>query len=104
MPRNFKGTGFVRLDERSIKAITHAIHSRDASAKIYLYGSRADDSLKGGDIDLWVCSDTLKFPDKLDILLEIKARIGDQKIDLSIKSFNDSAGDPFFNSLKKYQL
>ena|SRR3989338_5652120 len=55
---------------------------------LYLFGSRTDDTLKGGDIDL-----LLRVPKeilenikklKLDIAREIKNNIGEQKIDILI--------------------
>lgn len=94
----------MRLSNHDREHILDIILSRDAGAKVYLYGSRVDDSLKGGDIDLWICSDHLKFSDKIEIIDEIKCRIGDQKIDLSIKPSQASEADPFFRSLTKIRL
>ncbi len=58
---------------------------------IYLFGSRTDDSIKGGDIDLYIQLSTeqdtknlvfqkARFLGKLDLLL------GEQKIDLVVKT------------------
>jgi predicted nucleotidyltransferase len=51
---------------------------------IYLFGSRVDDSKKGGDIDLWIESahDPELFTKKISFLARLKRRIGDRKIDV----------------------
>ena len=55
----------------------------------------SEDSLSGGDIDILVISEALTFPDKLDLLSEIKTALGDQRIDLSIKTPEQSRSDAF---------
>ena len=55
------------------------------SVRIMLFGSRVDDSARGGDIDLLVITDT---PDRNLVTKKIKAlarlslRLGEQKIDM----------------------
>ena len=51
---------------------------------IYLFGSRVDDSKKGGDIDLYlVIKDHSElFEKKLKFLSRLKRVLGDQKIDV----------------------
>ena len=51
---------------------------------VYLFGSRVDDSKKGGDIDLYlVINDHSKlFEKKLKFLSRLKRELGDQKIDV----------------------
>jgi len=56
----------------------------DRHAKICLFGSRADDSRKGGDIDLLVISKQLSDADKRAIKMRLYERIGKHKIDLLI--------------------
>jgi hypothetical protein len=61
--------------------------------RIWLFGSRADDSKKGGDIDLYLQSDepsSLLFDKKINFLVELKQLIGDQQIDLVVHSTRDS--------------
>jgi len=57
-----------------------------AQAEVLLFGSRVDDSQKGGDIDLLV--DTTQnddvFRKKLLALSELQLALGDQKIDLIV--------------------
>ena len=53
-------------------------------SKIYLFGSRVDDTKKGGDIDLYLStsSDEKFNSQKIDFLVALKNSIGEQKIDL----------------------
>lgn len=74
----------MRLSEKEKSAIVQAIHSIDPNAEIYLFGSRADDKKKGGDIDLLILSQTLGRGDKRKIKFELFEAIGEQKIDILI--------------------
>lgn len=51
---------------------------------IYLFGSRVDDSKKGGDIDLYlvVNTHTNLFEKKIKFLARVKRELGEQKIDI----------------------
>jgi hypothetical protein len=57
--------------------------------QLWVFGSRADLAKKGGDLDLYVETQESDrgriFQLKLNFLVELKNRIGDQKIDLVIK-------------------
>jgi predicted nucleotidyltransferase len=89
----------MRLSLQEKEAILIAINKIDPTAKVFLFGSRTNDTQKGGDIDLLIISDTINFSTKLDILTEIKIKIGDQKIDLILKKNTDLENDPFVNSI-----
>ena len=91
----------MRLSAGERQSILDCVHQKDPDALVYLYGSRLDDSLKGGDIDLLVLSRRLGFPDKIDLLIAIKDRLGEQRIDLSIKSRESAEQDPFFAKVLK---
>jgi predicted nucleotidyltransferase len=79
----------MRLEADQLKAIQEEIRRRDPAAEIYLYGSRVNDSAKGGDIDLWVRSSRITYRDTLCLLTRIKDRIGWQKIDLTVNAGED---------------
>ena len=49
----------MRLKTEEINAIKSTVHNLDQEATVFLFGSRADDSKKGGDIDLLVLSGKL---------------------------------------------
>lgn len=74
----------MRLAEEERSAICEAITQADAEAQIYLFGSRADDSALGGDIDLLVLSAKIHLIEKLDILAKLHRKLGERKIDLSV--------------------
>ena len=76
----------MRLTQKQIEAINESFKEIFQSGKIYLFGSRVDDSKKGGDIDLYIDTDdkdnlSLK---KIDFLVSLKRKIGEQKIDVVI--------------------
>lgn len=84
-------TGFVnniknmRLREEEKSAILAAVKGRDRDARVVLFGSRVDDSKRGGDIDLFVVSEKLGFRDEWCIRRDILDKIGWQKLDLIIR-------------------
>lgn len=89
----------MRLSEKEKNVIVQAIKELDEKAKIYLFGSRVQSEQKGGDIDLLIISETLGFTDKVSLLVKIKSALGEQKIDLMIKSARMASEDPFVKSI-----
>ena len=77
----------MRLTDSEIELIKKAFYETFQDGKIYLFGSRVDDTKRGGDIDLYLCP-TQKFENerelkrKFQILLD--EYIGEQKIDVVI--------------------
>jgi predicted nucleotidyltransferase len=74
----------MRLSQQEQQAVSQAIHEADMSASIYLFGSRADDEARGGDIDLLVLSKKIKLLDKLSILSQLHRQLGERKIDIAV--------------------
>ena len=83
----------MRLETAQVQAIREEIRQADLAAEVYLYGSRANDAAKGGDIDLLVVSDTLSFRDVLRLRTRILDRIGWQQLDLLVRR-RDQADEP----------
>lgn len=83
----------MRLGANEVTAIREEIRRMDAGAGIYLYGSRVDDTARGGDIDLLVLSDKLGFRDVLRLRTRIFHRIGWQQLDLTVRR-RDQADEP----------
>ena len=75
----------MRLTSDQRHIIETAIRRRDSEAEIYLFGSRANDNAKGGDIDLLVISDRIGLREEAMIRREILDVIGWQKLDLIVK-------------------
>lgn len=88
----------MRISDTERSAIVSAVRQADSAAEVWLIGSRADDRLRGGDIDLLVVSSRIDFGARLDILTDIKIAIGDQKIDLTVIT-PDEKSDPFASSV-----
>jgi predicted nucleotidyltransferase len=66
------------------------------AARVYLFGSRIDDSRSGGDIDLYVETDLsfdASFEARTRLTLLLEERLGEQKIDLLIRHAG-MEGDP----------
>lgn len=74
----------MRLAAEERLAINDTIHQADADAIIYLFGSRIDDTARGGDIDLLVVSKTINLMTKLEILAKLHHLIGERKIDIAV--------------------
>jgi predicted nucleotidyltransferase len=74
----------MRITEHEKNVIIDAVKNIDSNAKIWLFGSRTDDSKKGGDIDIAIFSEKINE----DVMQEIQIRrficdrIGEQKIDI----------------------
>ena len=67
--------------ERSI--IKEVVSRYVPDGEVYLFGSRTDDSRRGGDIDLLITSSTpVTAQDLRAIRIDLKDRLGDQKLDL----------------------
>ncbi len=74
----------MRLTSAQYHAIKKSFHDVFGEGEIYLFGSRVDDSRRGGDIDLYVRTSNLQnlMRKKVDFLSRLKHEIGEQKIDL----------------------
>jgi len=74
----------MRLTEFEVDAIKECIYQFDPGSKIILFGSRVDDTKKGGDIDLLVLSEKITKSERRRIKINLYDRIGEQKIDMII--------------------
>ena len=75
----------MRLNKIEVEAIKTAFAEVFGDGKVYLFGSRVDDSKRGGDIDLYLCP-AVKYDDehqrKIKFLVKLDEYIGEQKIDV----------------------
>lgn len=79
----------MRLTEHQKKSIIENLKIVFGErAKVYLFGSRVDDSKRGGDIDLLIecepCYNT--FANVIKFLTKLQNNIGQQKIDVVVKN------------------
>ena len=82
----------MRLKKNEVDIIKQLVKSFDIRAKVYLYGSRVNNLLKGGDIDLLIISQCFSFKDKLKLKAELHSQLGEQKVDVLI---TEEASTPF---------
>ncbi|WP_418641217.1 nucleotidyltransferase domain-containing protein [Sulfurimonas sp. ST-27] len=76
----------MRLTDDEVNLIKKAFFETFKDGKIYLFGSRVDDTKRGGDIDLYIIprnQDELRKK-KIDFLVKLDEYIGEQKIDVVI--------------------
>jgi len=82
----------LRLSKFQIESIRNSVKSNIADYELRLFGSRVDDSRKGGDIDLLLLTkEKIESVRKRRILREIKNLIGEQKIDLVNFTFDEES-------------
>jgi predicted nucleotidyltransferase len=77
----------MRLDQATIPPLLRAVReSFGDKAEVWLFGSRADDSQRGGDIDLYIETDVEHgiVSRRADLLCELEAIFGEQKIDITV--------------------
>jgi predicted nucleotidyltransferase len=83
----------MRITQDEKKVLIQAVQNLDRNAKIWLFGSRVDDTKKGGDIDIAILSDKIGRLDRIKIRQDIIALLGEQKLDIVVSS---DGRDPFF--------
>ena len=80
----------MRLTDEEIEAIRECAKRRFGEACVVrLFGSRADDGRRGGDIDLHIVAQSAgmaTLPNELAFRQELKDRIGEQKIDVIVRA------------------
>ena len=79
----------MRLNQHQINYFKKLSLQIFNSTNIYLFGSRTDDSLKGGDIDIYIQT-TQKdniLQSKIIFLREFEKEFGEQKVDLLIDNY-----------------
>jgi uncharacterized protein len=83
----------MRLTEAEKQVLLAAVQRVDPEAEIWLFGSRADDRRRGGDIDLAILSEHICRKERHAIRHEICDQIGEQKIDIVVTA---DRNDPMF--------
>jgi predicted nucleotidyltransferase len=78
----------MRLSEAEISLLKETLKQLSSKAKLYLFGSRVDDSKRGVDIDLLVLSDELTTKDIRLLRVKFFEKFGEQKIDIVLDDGN----------------
>ena len=94
----------MRLTEHqreSIKSVVTSVIGEES--RIWLFGSRADDSKRGGDIDLLIETETV-VPNRVGALCQLEGalavRLGNRKIDVLLKDAN-TADAPIYHAARR---
>ncbi len=96
----------MRLSNNESNVIKKAvIKNFGSTAKVFLFGSKIDDTAKGGDIDLLIdaedCSGTNQQMKKLQTMTDIQMKIGDQKIDIIFSSNKNNKNISLIETIAK---
>jgi len=78
----------MRLSLSQTLAIQKLVkESLGASSEVWLFGSRVDDSKRGGDVDLYIESaQPCGLEKKLSLMTKIQLLVGMRKVDLIVKT------------------
>ena len=78
----------VRLSEEYIKAIKTLAKKYFDSGEVIIFGSRADQNKKGGDIDIFIHTQKTEniLQAKLAFLRDFELMFGEQKVDLVVQA------------------
>jgi predicted nucleotidyltransferase len=74
----------MRITQQQAKAIVQQVKAIDAEAAVYLYGSRVNDALKGGDIDIAILSNNIAIKDKVAIQMNLYDVLEGLKLDILV--------------------
>ena len=96
----------MRLTQIQLNAIIIAFkdifHEND---QIWLFGSRVNDSLKGGDIDLYIETHITNIEEvlnkKINFLVKLNFSLDEQKIDVVINQLSENKELPIYLEAKK---
>lgn len=83
----------MRLYKEQVKVLKNRLATLSLDAKLYLFGSRIDDTARGGDIDLLVVSDKLTKKDLRLLRVDFFKHFGEQKLDIILD--NGEFKNPF---------
>lgn len=76
----------MRIATELIEQIRQTVKTIDPEGKLWLFGSRVDDSKRGGDIDLYLeTSHRLLLKESIELEYRL-ANLSDEKVDLVIRN------------------
>jgi len=95
----------MRLTDIEKKSICEAfLRHFSENDHLWLFGSRVDDSKKGGDIDFYIETEEknagIALDKKLSFLSDLWSTLGEQKIDVVLNLTNDSFSIPIYQQAK----
>jgi predicted nucleotidyltransferase len=95
----------MRISQETAKIIKElSLKYFGEDSKVYLFGSRADDTKRGGDIDIYVETKvdiSKQFDLRVKFLTELTMKIGEQKIDIVINNLTFDKKLPIYEIAKR---
>ncbi|MBI4653445.1 MAG: nucleotidyltransferase domain-containing protein [Nitrospirae bacterium] len=80
----------MRISREQIDFLKNEILAIVPDAVVYLFGSRADDKKRGGDIDIMVLSNRkIRWKEKATIRWHYFEKFGEQKLDIISSTFKE---------------
>ncbi len=80
-------------DEQRRAALEEIRRMFGAASRVWLFGSRADDNARGGDVDLYVEAQLVlcagRALDKVDAVVALERIFGEQSVGLMVRYFGD---------------
>ena len=89
----------MRLSMEEIETIKTAVAREDLEARVFVFGSRANDAARGGDIDLLIESMVMDRESIRRVRLAFFARFGEQKLDIVVDNGKDN--QPFIQMVRQ---
>ncbi|MBN4082531.1 nucleotidyltransferase domain-containing protein [Mariprofundus ferrooxydans] len=91
----------MRLSPNQASAINRLVkESLGSDSEVWLFGSRADDLKRGGDVDLYIeAAQPCALEKKLRLMSKIQLLVGLRKVDLLVKT-DSSLDRPIYNTAK----
>ena len=89
----------MRLKKEEVMLLKETLKNLSNNAKIYLFGSRVDDSKRGGDIDLLIISKDFTKKHLRKLRIEFFKNFGEQKLDIVVD--DGQMRDPFVAMIYK---
>lgn len=96
----------MRLTKKEIETIKKIAHEVfGTTTEVRLFGSRTNDLLKGGDIDLFISGgERMTIQEKIVFLVKLKEVIGEQKIDVILDRPSLKKQTYFYRSIMEKSL
>ena len=89
----------MRLSQEEKNVIINSVKQIDPLARVYLFGSRVDDTKKGGDVDILIFSSLIDRYAKRRIRRDFYEKFGEQRMDIVINTGDPE--DPFIKKIIK---
>jgi len=93
----------MRLSSFEKQSIINHFENIFSNSKLYLFGSRVDDTKKGGDIDLYIETTTKEYDYTkiLEFSGKVQDDIGWQKIDIVVNKIDENKDKLIYQNAKK---